>query len=61
MEHYEAVGKAMDKARGEYDEGLRKLQPGGQSIINTSSKLIKLGAKNSDRHPVMIEQNKSEQ
>lgn len=56
MERYEAVGKAIDKARVEYDEGLRKLQPGGQSIINTSSKLIKLGARNSGRHPVMIGQ-----
>lgn len=52
MEKYEAVGKALEKARIEYEAGQRKLVPQGQSIINTSGKLIKLGAKNSDRHPI---------
>ncbi len=52
MEKYEAMGRALDKAREEYDSGMRKLSPQGQSIINTSGKLIKLGAKNSDRHPI---------
>lgn len=54
MERYEAVGKALDKARTEYEAGQRKLVPQGQSIINTSGKLIKLGAKNSDRHPIRL-------
>ena len=52
MEKYEAVGKALRKATDEYDDGMKKLDVRGQSIINTSGKLIKLGAKNSDRHPV---------
>jgi len=52
MEKYEAVGKALKKATEEYDDGKRKLDVRGQSIINTSGKLIKLGAKNSDRHPI---------
>ena len=52
MEKYEAVGKALKKASDEYDDGLKKLDSKGQSIINTSGKLIRLGAKNSDRHPV---------
>lgn len=52
MEKYEAVGKAIKKASDEYEDGLNKLDVKGQSIINTSKKLIKLGAKNSDRHPV---------
>ena len=52
MERYDAVGKALDKARQEYDAGQKKLLPQGQSILNTSGKLLKLGAKNSDRHPV---------
>lgn len=52
MEKYEAVGKALKKASDEYDDGLKKLDAKGQSIINTSGKLIRLGAKNSDRHPV---------
>jgi len=52
MDKYEAVGKALKKATEEYDDGKRKLDVKGQSIINTSGKLIKLGAKNSDRHPI---------
>lgn len=52
MERYEAIGTALKKASDEYDAGKKKLVPQGQSIINTSGKLIKLGAKNSDKHPV---------
>ena len=52
QEHYEAMGKALDKARTEFDAGRRKLDPGGQSILNSSRKLLKLGAKDSDKHPV---------
>ncbi len=52
MERYEAMGKALERAQTEYDNGMRKLAPQGQSIISTSKKLIRLGAKNSDRHPV---------
>lgn len=52
MERYEAIGKSLEKAQAEYDKGLLKLSPQGQSIINTSGKLIRLGARNSDRHPV---------
>lgn len=52
MERYEGIGKALKKASEEYEEGKKKLVPHGQSIINTSGKLIKLGAKNSDKHAV---------
>lgn len=52
MEKYEALGKALKKASDEYEAAERKLSPQGQSIINTSNKLIKLGAKNSDKHPI---------
>ena len=52
MEKYEGLGKALKKASEEYEDGKKKLVPGGQSIINTSGKLIKLGAKNSDKHPI---------
>ena len=52
MERYEAVGKALSQASAEYEKGMKKLVPEGQSIINTSHKLIKLGAKNSTKHPV---------
>ena len=52
MERSDALGKALRKATDEYDDGLKKLDVKGQSIINTSRKLIELGARNSDRHPV---------
>lgn len=52
MEKYESIGKALKKASDEYEDGKKKLVPQGQSIINTSGKLIKLGAKNSDKHPI---------
>lgn len=52
MEKYEGIGKALKKASDEYEEGKKKLVPQGQSIINTSGKLIKLGAKNSDKHSI---------
>lgn len=52
MERYDAIGNALKKASDEYNEGKKKLMPQGQSIINTSNKLIKLGAKNSERHPI---------
>ena len=52
MEKYEGIGKALKKASEEYEDGKKKLVPQGQSIINTSGKLIKLGAKNSDKHSI---------
>ena len=52
MEHYTLMGKAIDKVRAEYDSGMVKLAPQGQSIVNTSKKLLQLGAKNSERHPL---------
>ena len=55
MERYEALGKSLEKAQAEYDKGMLKLSPQGQSILNTSGKLIRLGARNSDRHPVRFQ------
>lgn len=52
MKKYEGIGQALKKASDEYEEGKKKLLPHGQSIINTSGKLIKLGAKNSDKHTI---------
>ena len=53
MDRYQAIGKSLKKAQEEYDEGMKKLLPGGKSILNTSNKLIELGAKDSERHPVL--------
>ncbi len=52
MEHYTLIGKALEKAQSEFEQARAKLDPKGQSILNTSNKLIKLGAKNSDKHPI---------
>lgn len=52
VKKYDAIGVALEKATSEFNEGKKKLLPTGQSIINTSNKLIKLGAKNSDRNPI---------
>ncbi len=54
MKKYEAVGKALHLANDEWEDGLKKLDVKGQSIVNTSAKLIKLGAKNSERHPIKM-------
>ena len=54
VEKYEAVGKALKRAADEYEDGMKKLEPNGQSIINTSRKLLKLGAKNGDKHPLKL-------
>lgn len=49
MKKYQAIGAALGKAQQAYEEGERKLQPTGQSILQTCSKLQKLGAKASEK------------
>lgn len=52
MEKYNAVGKALENATVAYEEGRKKLLPGGHSILNSCAKLEKLGAKQSGKHPL---------
>lgn len=52
MKKYQALGKALDSAKSAYEDGEKKLQPSGQSILQTCNKLVKLGAKQSDRNPL---------
>lgn len=52
MKKYQALGKALEGATRAYEEGERKLQPSGQSILQTCAKLQKLGAKASDKNPL---------
>ena len=52
MEKYNAVGKALENASAAFEDGKKKLLPGGQSIINSCTKLEKLGAKQSKKHPL---------
>lgn len=49
LKKYQAIGAALAKAQQAYDEADRKLQPSGQSILQTCAKLQKLGAKQSDK------------
>lgn len=52
MKKYTAIGKALKTATTAYDDAERKLQPNGQSILQTCAKLQKLGAKQSDKNPL---------
>lgn len=52
MKKYTAIGKALKSATTAYDDAERKLQPSGQSIMQTCAKLQKLGAKQSDKNPL---------
>lgn len=52
MKKYTAIGKALKTATAAYDDAERKLQPSGQSILQTCAKLQKLGAKQSDKNPL---------
>lgn len=51
---YNEIGKALDKARGAYSEGTKKLTEAGQSIPNTCRKLIALGAKQNDKNKITM-------
>lgn len=47
LESYESIGKAITSLGKAYEEGHKKLEPGGQSIKNTAAKLMKMGARKS--------------
>ena len=52
MKKYQAIGKALENATKAYEDGEKKLLPGGQSILQTCGKLEKLGAKQSHKNPL---------
>ena len=52
MKHYQAMGRQLDAARKAYEDGEKKLQPQGQSILQTCGKLQKLGARQSAKNPL---------
>lgn len=52
VKSYEEMGRQIEKLQRVYDEGGKKLAPNGQSIVTTSMKLIKLGAKQNSKNPV---------
>ena len=49
---YKNMGDALNRAVKAYEDGEKKLQPGGQSILQTCCKLQKLGAKQSVKNPL---------
>ena len=50
--HYATLGDALSKAQKAYEAANLKLQPKGQSILTTCSKLQKLGAKQNGKNPL---------
>ena len=52
MKKYQNIGKALEMAVKAYEDGEKKLQPTGQSILQTCAKLTKLGARQSDKNPL---------
>ncbi len=49
---YSEVGDAIAKAQNAFDDGKKKLEDKGPSIIQSANKLIKIGAKTSQKYPV---------
>lgn len=49
---YQELGKALQTAQKAYEDGGKKLEEGGQSIIQSSNKLLALGAKTSAKYPL---------
>ncbi|MCF0223297.1 MAG: DNA recombination protein RmuC [Fibrobacter sp.] len=52
MKKYQAIGNALNVAQKAFDDGEKKLSPSGQSILTSCQKLLKLGAKQSDKNPI---------
>lgn len=51
---YNSIGRALEAAQKAYEEGEKKITEGGQSMVTTANKLIKLGAHESERNPVLV-------
>ena len=52
VKQYEKMGEVLQKAQSVYDEGKKKLDPQGQSILTTAHNLCKLGAKTNKSYPL---------
>lgn len=52
VKKYEEVGNSLARAQKAFDEGKKKLEDKGQSIVLSANKMIKLGAKQSQTNPV---------
>lgn len=52
VKHYADLGKYIGQVQKAFENGEKKLVPSGQSILQTCSKLQKLGAKQSPKNPI---------
>lgn len=52
VKRYDEVGEALTKAQKAFDDGHKKLEDKGQSILVSANKLLKIGAKQSPKNPV---------
>lgn len=52
MKHYNEVGSMLDKAKAAFDHGRDKITEGGQSVITTANKLVRLGARMDASNPI---------
>lgn len=52
VKKYDEVGNALTKAQKAFDDGKKKLEDKGQSIVLSANKMIKLGAKQSQTNPI---------
>lgn len=52
MDFYRNIGANINAAKSAFDDGYKKLQPGGQSILTTCRELLKAGAKQSAKHKI---------
>lgn len=52
MKHYKSIGASLGAAVEAYTKAEKKLLPGGQSILKTTEKLLKIGCQDSKNNPV---------
>lgn len=52
IKSYKAIGEALGKAQTAYNDGEKKLAPGGYSILTTTTKILKKGGQDSKKNPV---------
>ncbi|MBQ0080025.1 MAG: DNA recombination protein RmuC [Alistipes sp.] len=58
--HFKEVGKKLTEAQKGYEATAKKLEPGGQSIIQSANKLINMGARPSTNHPLPATEDKEQ-
>ena len=52
MDYYKKIGESLQNAKSNYEDGYKKLQPNGQSILTTCRELLKIGAKQNKQYKI---------